>query len=135
MQSENGCAQNSESRIYHSKHVAKTEGQLLSVRASGSIGKILTYQGRKGFRHTHKKATPYNPKTSAQIADRLLFANVVAGWQTLTDEQKQVYNALGPEYGNITGFNVYIKLNKDRAQYWTKFGEAKFGATKKYGGP
>ena len=115
--------------------MAKTEGQLLSVRAYGTIGNILTYQGRKGFRHTHKKATPRNPKSAAQIADRLLFANVVSIWQDMTTEQKQVYNNMSAQYGNIPGFNVFIKLNKSKAQYWTKFGQAKFGATKKFGGP
>ena len=115
--------------------MAKTEGQLFSLKAYGSIGNVLTYQGRKGFRHTHKKALPTNPKTSAQIADRLLFANAVAGWQALTTEQKAVYNAQSKQYGNIPGFNIYIKLNKSVVKYTTRFGQAKFGANAKFGGP
>jgi len=115
--------------------MAKTEGQLLSERAYGTIGNILTYQGRKGFRHTHRKSTPRNPKSAAQVADRLLFANAVAGWQALTTEQKQVYNAMSAQYGNIPGFNVYIKLNKGVITYRTKFGQSKFGENAKFGGP
>ena len=115
--------------------MAKTKGQLFSLKAYGTLGNVLTYQGRKGFRHTHKKALPTNPKSPAQIADRLLFANTVAAWQGLTQEQKQVYNAMSVQYGNIPGFNVFIKLTKAKIQYWTKFGQAKFGANKKFGGP
>jgi len=115
--------------------MAKTEGQLLSLSASGTLGKVLTYQGRKGFRHTHRKSTPRNPKSAAQIADRLLFANAVAAWQELTTEQKQVYNDMSAQYGNIPGFNVYIKLNKGKIDYAVKFGQAKFGANAKFGGP
>ncbi len=115
--------------------MAKTEGQLFSLKASGSIGGILTYQGRKGFRHTHKKAVPTNPRTPAQIADRLLFANAVAGWQALNPAEKQVYNDMSAQYGNIPGFNIYIKLNKGVVSYTTKFGQAKYGTNAKFGGP
>lgn len=115
--------------------MAKTEGQLLSLRAYGTLGDVLTYQGRKGFRHTHKKATPRNPRTTAQVADRVAFAGAVSTWQGLTDTEKQAYNDLGTKYNNIPGFNVFIKLNKGNTIYWTKFGESKFGATKKFGGP
>lgn len=114
--------------------MAKTEGQLFSVRAYGTIGKILTYQGRGGYRHTHKKAIPKDARTPAQLADRQAFATAVAGWHNLTDEQKAVYNALGPKYGNITGFNVYIKLNKTPAVVTSKYGGAKFGTNAKFGG-
>ncbi len=115
--------------------MAKTEGQLFSLKAMGTIGGVLTYQGRKGFRHTHKKALPTNPRTPAQIADRLIFANAVAGWQTLSPAEKESYNVLGPQHGNIPGFNVYIKLYKLRFRYRTKYGQAKFGKIKKFGGP
>lgn len=115
--------------------MAKTEGQLFSLSASGTIGKVLTYQGRKGFRHTHKKALPTNPRTPAQTADRLVFANAVAAWQALNPAQKQVYNDQSMQYGNIPGFNIYIKLYKAARRYQTKYGQAKFGANKKYGGP
>jgi len=115
--------------------MAKTEGQLLSLRASGTLGGILTYQGRKGFRHTHRKPTPRNPRSPAQIADRALWAAAVAVWQRLTAAQKNCYNVLSKQYGNIPGFNVFMKLEKNRASYWTQFGRARFGAVKKFGGP
>lgn len=115
--------------------MAKTKGQLLSLRAYGTLGNVLTYQGRKGFRHTHRKATPRNPRSAAQVADRVLWANAVAAWRKLTTAQKNYYEDLSEQYGNIPGFNVFMKLEKNYAGYWTRFGEAKFGATKKFGGP
>jgi len=115
--------------------MAKTKGSLFSVEAHGTIGNVLTYQGRKVFQQTHKKAIPIDRKTPAQIADRLLFANAVAGWQALTQEQKKVYNDMSMHYGNIPGFNIYIKLNKGIVKYTTKFGQSKFGKNAKFGGP
>ena len=115
--------------------MAKTEGQLFSLRAMGTIGNVLTYQGRKGFRHTHKKATPHNPQTAAQTADRALWAGAVATWQKLSDSEKAYYEAQGYLYGDIPGFNVYMKLEKKYSGYWIRYGETKFGATKKFGGP
>ena len=115
--------------------MAKTKGALFSLQAQGTIAGILTYQGRKGFRHVHLKATPHDPKTTAQLADRAAFATVVAAWQALSDSEKKAYDVLGPKYGNRPGFNIYIKLNKAEVGYWTKFGQAKFGMNKKFGGP
>ena len=115
--------------------MAKTEGPLLSVAAHGSIAKIVSYQSRKHYYHVHKKATPKNPRSTAQIADRLLFAAAVARWKTLSQEDQNIYNALSSQYGNIPGFNVYIKLTKASGKYTVKFGGAKFGENAKFGGP
>lgn len=50
---------------------------------------------------------PTNPQTGAQQANRQKIANAVALWQTLTDEQKEVYNekAKGKDY---SGYNLYL---------------------------
>lgn len=49
-----------------------------------------------------------DPRTSLQISQREKFANAVFSWQSLTSEQKHVYNQL--QYPpRMTGFNRYIR--------------------------
>ena len=115
--------------------MAKTEGQLFSLRAYGTIGKIITYQGRRFFRHSHKKALPRNPRTIAQKIDRQHFATAVSLWQSLTPAEKKEYNLIGRQQNNIPGFNAFISMYKNKAKYWTKFSQGKFGTTKRFGGP
>lgn len=115
--------------------MAKTKGGLFSVHAHGTIGGLLTYQGRKQFEHVHRKPTPKDPKTSGQTTGRINFADVVAMWHRISDADKAIYNSLGYKYGNIPGFNVFIKLNIGNINYWAMFGEGLYGEHYKFGGP
>ncbi len=115
--------------------MAKIKGGLFSISARGSIGDLITYQGRKHFAHVHKKPTPRNPQTTTQTANRTKFTETVATWHILTTAVKQTYDTLGHKFNNIPGFNTFIKLNFGNTTYWAKFGADKFGANKKFGGP
>lgn len=56
-----------------------------------------------------KFSVPHDPQTTAQITQRTKFANSIIAWQSLTTEQKNVYNAL--QYPlHMTGFNRFIRL-------------------------
>ena len=50
---------------------------------------------------------PTNPQLPDQQNWRGIFANAVAGWQGLTDQQKAVYNKRA-KYKNFSGYNLYI---------------------------
>ncbi len=51
---------------------------------------------------------PTNPQTEAQQSNRATFADAVAAWQSLTTEQKAVYNtrAVGK---NLFGYHLFIR--------------------------
>ena len=115
--------------------MAKVKGPLLSQRAHGSIGDLITYQSRNIFQNCHRKATPTDRNSPAQISRREIFAAAILVWQSMTADEKEVYNAQGITYNNISGFNVFLKLKQDTAAYWAKFGTVLFGTTKKFGGP
>lgn len=51
--------------------------------------------------------TPTNPQTGPQQNWRGIFSDAVAGWQALTDEQKNQYNEKA-KYKNLSGYNLYI---------------------------
>lgn len=52
---------------------------------------------------------PTNPSSTAQQSRRSLFAASIAAWQSLTDEQKRVYNRKA-EKRRISGYNLFIKF-------------------------
>lgn len=115
--------------------MAKTEGALLSSNARGSIGGIITYQGRKTFRHVHRKSTPRDPQSAAQLQKRARFAALVQIWQGLTPAEKQYYEDLSPQYNNNPGYNVFLTIKLKSAQMWAKFGWVTFGMDARFGGP
>lgn len=115
--------------------MAKITGGLLSENARGSIGGVITYQGRKTFRHVHRKSEPRDPQTAAQRHYRDKFASIVALWQSLSPAEKQVYEDLSPQYNNNPGYNVFLTIKLKSAQMWAKFGWVTFGMDARFGGP
>jgi hypothetical protein len=115
--------------------MAKVKGGLFSSSPRGSIGGVITYQGRTGYFHAHRKADPVNRKTNSQLADRVLFSSAVATWHLLSDSDKELYNSKSSLYNNITGFNIFISTSKGFTPYWIQFNKVQFGMSKKFGGP
>ena len=52
--------------------------------------------------------TPTNPKTATQQNWRQVFTDGVIAWQSLTNEQKQVYNKRASKL-HMTGYNLFLK--------------------------
>jgi len=115
--------------------MAKTEGALFSLKARGSLGNVITYQGRRFFQHVHRKAKPFNPNSPGQQRFRTFFAVFVAEWQGLSTAEKAAYDILGEKYDRIPGFNYYLRSRLLAATYWVKFGKYFFGEHYKFGGP
>ncbi len=94
--------------------MAKPKGPLMSLAASGQIGKKLIFSQRKSGQIVRSYHKPTGAPSESQIAQREIMATCVAGWQSLTDEQKAVYNtqaeALNSQgKGPLTGYNLYIR--------------------------
>lgn len=54
--------------------MAKVTGPLLSLNASGTVGKALTYKQWKGINACSIKSRPSNPRTDDQMVGRAYFA-------------------------------------------------------------
>jgi len=83
------------------------------IRAGGTPGpNACIYQQRQciGGKKTIKMSyyTPTNPQTVPQQANRSKFSNAVAGWQALSENQKEVYNERA-KYKQYSGYNLYIR--------------------------
>lgn len=86
--------------------MAKTTGPLLSLSASGTIGKALTYKSWKGINVCSIKSSPSNPQTLTQMLNRGFFA---AGGK-ITKKSK------------LTGLVVtFVKTIVPAGQSWASF--------------
>lgn len=83
--------------------------------SNGVDDSLLPY-GIYQMRHTNigyvpirmKFYAPSNPQTEAQQANRSAFADAVANWHNLTDEEKEIYNKRARGRG-MYGFNLFIR--------------------------
>lgn len=90
--------------------MAKITGPLLSLGASGQIGKTLVYSVWRGVKYVRQLVTPENPNTTEQVKTRSLFSWLVDAWKlapTLVVSPWDTH-ALGRPF---TGRNAFIGQN------------------------
>lgn len=84
----------------------KLNGSVASKNKSGAIWRV--------------KVTPLNPRTPAQVSVRAIFGGLSTAWKTLTQAQRDAWNALANNvtytdiFGDarkINGNSFYVKLN------------------------
>ena len=77
--------------------------------AHGSIGKAITVIRRRGIAYARPWKKPYDPRSSAQLAQRQDFADAVADWHAQTTETQEYFNnaSAGQSY---SGFNLYVSM-------------------------
>jgi len=99
--------------------VAKLKAPLLSLGASGAIGKALVYFGWKGLDCAREYVVPANPKTTLQKTQRAYLTTIVAAIHAaqamanypLVEADQVAYAALASAKGIImTWFNQACKL-------------------------
>ncbi len=62
--------------------MAKTTAPLLSLGASGTVGKTLTFAKWRGVGYVRQRVTPANPRTTPQVLTRDIFSNMGLRWKT-----------------------------------------------------
>ncbi len=92
---------------------AKLESYLTSM--SGRLNDMVYYNiGKKTY--VRKYVVPQNPKSEQQQSNRSLFAEAMAMWKTLCENDKQQYRKKArklPMHGHNLFISQYIKLHKD----------------------
>ena len=73
--------------------MVRLKGPLFSLKASKSIGGILTYQGRPTGTALYKKPTPTDPKTPAQLLMREYMGEARTAWKALSQGDKEAWNS------------------------------------------
>lgn len=93
--------------------MAKVKSPLLSLDASGKIADSLVFMKWKGINDVRQYVIPSNPRTADQQAQRGRLASAVALWHSIpfSDDDLAAWNLLASNYGSMSGFNVFVKLN------------------------
>jgi len=86
--------------------MARVSGPLMSVGASGTFAKTLTYATWKGRSYVRQRVIPANPKTSSQTGIRAMFGYVAAAWAGIAALSKATWDAAAVARG-ISAFNAY----------------------------
>lgn len=114
--------------------MAKLKAPLLSLGASGAIGKSLVYFPWKGLDCAREFVVPSNPKTTAQTTQRGYLSDAVAGIHEaeanpdvpLSGSDKTGYSLVGSlQPTPRTWFNTIVKIIVDQLVAgldWTIFG-------------
>jgi len=90
---------------------SRTEGyppMVLGAQARKQVGKSIIYRIRYNRQEQYKYFIPTNPQTENQQANRTKFADAVALWQGLTEDQKNIWRkrAIG---STIPGYQFFLR--------------------------
>ncbi len=87
--------------------MAKLRNPLLSMRASGSLGRVVTFLRRNRVNLVEKFPTHKDAKSPAQLYHRSMFNMCVDLWHTLSAAEKQIWERAGTAR-HMTGYSWYI---------------------------
>lgn len=89
--------------------MAKVAGPLMSILASGSIGKRLTYRTVAGRCIVSRWTPPTNPRSDGQVSNRTLFAEAMTAWHSVSDDIKANWNNYCFEHHIAkSGMNLFV---------------------------
>lgn len=84
------------------------EAPLHSVRASGTIGQRLTFIHRGGRQTARFQRAQSDYDSAARSVARSNYRYAVQIWNSMTDEQRAVYNTRALSL-HMSGYNLYVK--------------------------
>lgn len=90
--------------------MAKTQAPFLSLGAKGQLAKTIVASTWKGIKTMRQYVVPANPRTTAQVAHRTLFSEVVALWKSFVTAATDIsaWNRLALQSGKPqSGFNHF----------------------------
>lgn len=107
--------------------MANVQQPLFGLGAHGSLGRVLTYQGKtRGYR-VGKLPIPKQPHTASQGAVQLYNSFFTADWSTRSDPDKASWKSAG-DAQNQSPYHAFLKANLNRAQQ-LKAGSQKYPIT------
>jgi len=92
--------------------MAKVTGPLMSMSASGTVGKAITFGKWKGRQWCREWFTPENPKTEKQVNVRTALTLLLPQWQAQSVESKATWDAYAAPF-NMAGVNKFISRGMD----------------------
>jgi hypothetical protein len=111
--------------------MAKVDGPLNSIEASGNYGKQIIFSNSKGINIVKRFFASRDPNTAGQQAQRTLYTNGVNQWNNLTDEQKAYFTEKALTK-NLTGFNYFMSIylkGENPLNYLSLYGVGLYGVS------
>lgn len=93
--------------------MAKVKGPLMSMGATGQLGKSLVFMTWKGIKDVRTHVVPANPRSDGQVAQRNVMKSAVASWHAVLFNALDLaaFNVLASlQAGIMSGFNAFCKL-------------------------
>lgn len=88
--------------------MAKLKGPILSLDATGSIGKAFAVSHWKGQPKAIKHFKPRNPRTTTQQDNRDIYSYAVMAWQSMDAADKEDYNQSAKNLNlHMSGYNYF----------------------------
>jgi hypothetical protein len=89
--------------------MAKVNGPLMSITASGSFGKTIVYATIRSIQYARIWKTPANPNSAAQQVIRGYFTDAVGAWHAETSSVRTTWDNYAKSIAyNGNGFNEYV---------------------------
>lgn len=110
--------------------MARALNPLSSEKASGSLGKVVTFKARRNTQVVARKSSPSQPQTAAQVARRAAFTQATQAWGSLSSANVQAwadYAAAHPVPDGmgglvaLPGYDVFVKCSM---AYYFQYGSA-----------
>lgn len=93
--------------------MVKLTGPLISIEASGTLGKLLTYNQQPRGTTLRKKPQPKHPRTGAQVAVQSALTFVTQQWSSLNQAEQDTWD--DPIFVDaVSPYTNYVKFNCQR---------------------
>lgn len=107
-----------------------SKGSLFWANASGKLGETVLYRSGGEQRTRTYVAKIKNPKTLAQMNNRLLMNNLVSSFRVLKPLMQQTFPT---KKSNQSAFNAFVQANKNMQGYYISKQDLEAGACVPYG--
>ena len=97
--------------------MVKVYGPMMSLGASGTLAKAITFSSWKGRPYVRERVIPSNPKSGAQTGRRAMFKFLSQYWTNLTTAEQASWDTLGDDL-IASPFNGYVSQDMQR---WHNF--------------
>lgn len=91
--------------------MARVTAPLMSLDASGSVGKAITFSKWRGRNYVRRLVVPANPKSALQVAMRASLRFVTQAWSAVPTTEQNGWSDLAAA-DNITYLNAAVRFNQ-----------------------
>jgi len=93
--------------------MVKVQGPMMSLSASGSLAKTVTFSSWKGRPYVRELVKPANPKSALQVSMRAMFKFLSQQWAGLSSANQATWDDAAEQI-TASAFNAFVRANQAR---------------------